>query len=404
MRILPAAAGVLGACAGDPLAPDANARLLSALRRVSDWKGLGDAAARHGMAALLERRVAAVGPGAVPPEVAAAWKAGARAVALRSLSMQRRLVMLMAAFDDAGVPAMAFKGPALAEGLYGDSTLRRFVDLDVLVPAVAVLPAREVVLRAGYRDEVPLAAAPTERLVDVMQEIVMLPRGAGIPVEIHWREGLRFAAESLPAEELFPRAATVSLLGREVRVPGPLDVALLVAVHAISHDWQRFEDVAAFAAALRGLSAVEQADLEALAASLRCRRRLHLAVLLAMKIAGASPAAGLRAAAGADGGARRLAGLFEARLLEDLDAPGRPTARGGPGVRAAKVLREARALDSPAAAARYAWRRLFTPAVYDWDHAGEADASAAGWSGVLRGAMTQVRRQQRLWSGGRRRG
>jgi hypothetical protein len=408
----PPAARVLCACAADPEAPGASARLREALAAVADWERLGVAALRHGMAALLHRRVADLCPDAAPPEVLAVWRERSFEIAQRSLRMQRRLVTLAGGLAAAGVPVMAMKGPALSEQLYGDSNLRTFNDLDLLVSSADVVRAREAVLAAGYEDVHPIAAVSPDRLLEVMQEIVFREPKSRTIVELHWREGPRFAADSLPAEELAGRATSVELLGRRISVPGLPDVALLVAVHAATHDWQRFEDVTALAAALRRLTPQEAGELETLALAHACRRRLHVGVLLVMTLAGVSPPPAVRAAAEDDRTAKDLAAFYGARLLWDIDAGavsgaafGRAAGiRRGPAARAAEILREARALDSRRAAAGYVRRRLLTPGVNDWEHPdGGVDPGSAvtnapdGASTARRALMTQLRRQRRMW-------
>lgn len=87
-----------------------------------------------------------------------------------------------------------------------------------------------------------------------MQEIVLRHPTTKLLVEIHWREGPRFASDSLPAEELVARTVPVTLLGREIPALSAPDVVLMLATHAAKHDWARLEDVAAMAAALSRLA------------------------------------------------------------------------------------------------------------------------------------------------------
>jgi hypothetical protein len=328
-------AAALCAAAADPEAPGYAARLRIALEAVADYDGLTAAAVRHGLVGLLSGRVSDACPEAVPAPVLALWREQAGILAQRALRMQRRLLTVLAALDEAGVPAMAFKGPALAEQFYGDSTLRVFVDLDLLVPAAAVAPAREAVLGLGYADKHAFGAVPVERLLEVMQEVVLVDPRGGPTVELHWREGPRFAPHSLAAEELARRRAEVTLLRRPVPTLCLADAVLLVAVHAATHDWGRLEDVAAFAAGLRSLSPADQAELEQRARALGCSRRLHVGVLLAVALADARPGRELWRASRGDGAARRLA-AFQGRGLwtRCSSARRRATAHGRPRIRA----------------------------------------------------------------------
>ena len=378
--------------------PGAAERLRSALGRVGDWEGLHGAALQHGMGALLYDRARRLCPDAVPDDALSAWREQATRTARRSLRQQRRLAVMLAALREAGVDAVAFKGAALSCQAYGDSTLRASLDIDLLVPRAQAFAGREVALSLGYEDAVPLGGVSLDTLLVSMQEVVVVDAASHAAVELHWRVGPRFAAESVPAESVVSRSGSVELLGRAVRTPAPADAALLVAVHAATHDWRRFEDVAAFAGVARRLDAASTAALEARARRYGCARRVHVATLLGLTLAGAGMPQPLAAAARADRRAKDLAAFYGARLIGDM-ATATPRGRTTPSARAHEVLREARLLDSPRATASYVWRRLAVPAVDDLTvAAGDADRGSRGAPAGARARLAlQVRRQRRLW-------
>ena len=386
--LVPPQALVLCACSEDPLASDAASRLRTALDAVTDWPLLGVVASRHGMLSLLNRRVADLCPEAVPAAVRSSWRGAAVTIARRSLLMQRQLLAYFERLAEAGVPALVVKGPALAEQLYGDSTLRNFCDLDVLVRPEDVETARRVALGSGYVERYPIDAISASRLQSGEQEMGFSHGRTGIALDLHWRLGPRITKDSLAADDLFARSGRVELLRREVPSPGPLDVVFLVAVHAATHAWPRFEDVAAMAAGLRRLSAAQAGELAALAAVHDCRRRLHIGVLLAAVLARVEPPAALARPAAADRLAKQLAAEAGARLLWS-DGHKESRELQGAGAYAREVLWIARTLDDRPATARHLWKRLVTSGVPDWD---------GGGGSSLRGAARQmVTRQRRLW-------
>ena len=286
------------------------------------------------------------------------------------------------------MPALVVKGPALAEQLYGDSTLRNFCDLDVLVRPEDVETARRVALGSGYVERYPIDAISVSRLQSGEQEMGFSHGRTGIALDLHWRLGPRITKDSLAADDLFARSGRVELLRREVPCPGPLDVVFLVAVHAATHAWSRFEDVAAMAAGLRRLSAAQAGELAALAAVHDCRRRLHIGVLLAAVLARVEPPAALARPAAADRLAKQLAAEAGARLLWS-DGHKKSRELQGAGAYAREVLWIARTLDDRPATARHLWKRLVTSGVRDWD-GGDGSSS-------LRGAVRRVvSRQRRL--------
>jgi len=427
---LPPLAGVLLACVRDPGDARTAAALRAALARVASarpgepgWEALAEAALRHGMSGLLYRRVVDLAYEAVPQAVLLAWRERAVAAAQRSLRMQRDLLPVLDALRAAGVEALAYKGPALSRQLYGDAGLRHFTDLDLLVHPEAVAGAHDVLLACGFTEKHAFDAVPLGLLQDAEQEIGFAHAETGLHLDVHWRVGPRFAADSLLAEELFARSARVRLLEREVPTLGAHDVVLTLAVHAAVHGWPKLEDVAAVAAALRRLTPAEAATLPALALEHGCQRRLHVAVLMATILAEERLPALLTHPAQGDRRAKDIASRVGARLLWSVGAP-QVLDTTDPRARARGVLWEAVGLDTRGAAARHLWRRLTTAGARDWpepapeasaeeespaapDRAAPDRAAAAGPPGAsvappgkpgrVRRLRTFVRRQGRIW-------
>lgn len=384
-------ADVLIACVGDPSDPQTAALLRQSLAGVTDWEKLAASAVIHNMSGLLHRRVADLCPDAVASAVLEAWRTRSADVAIRSLRMQRELVMVLGVLAEAGVPALALKGATLSQQLYGDSTLRLFNDLDVLVRPESIRAARDVVIGLGYEDVHPLDASD-KGLLELQrgEQEATFRRPRGDLLEVHWRIGPRFAEDSLSAEGLFERAGEVELLDRRFPCLGPLDVTLALSVHAATHEWLRIEDAAAMRAALSRLRGSESRELEVLASSSGCARRLHIGVLLVASLTRLPLPEDLQAACRLDRTAQRLASAAARRLVASLtNATG--DADPGPLVRARGALWEARNLDTIRASARYAWRRLFVPALRDRS-GGAEDAR-----GPMAALTTQMRRQARLW-------
>jgi hypothetical protein len=223
------------------------------------------------------------------------------------------------------------------------------------------------------------------------QELGLTHRTTGIHVDLHWRLGPRFEADSLPAEDLFSRSVEIWVLGRRIRALGPADVALAHSVHAATHEWSKVDDIAVMAAVLAALRPPDVALLQHLAAKYGCRRRLNIGVLLASTMAAADVPGPLLEVARADNVAKDLAAEAGALLLCTRVVE-RNAARGY----AAGVLWQARALDCLLDTVSHLTRRLLTPGARDWDS--EVGPPLGGAGGVLAGVRLQLRRQRRLWA------
>ena len=70
----------------------------------------------------------------------------------RSLAMVAELVRVIDAFGRAAIPVVAFKGPVLAQQLYGGLVHREYADLDLLVPPDRAAAAQALLATLGYRN------------------------------------------------------------------------------------------------------------------------------------------------------------------------------------------------------------------------------------------------------------
>jgi hypothetical protein len=69
----------------------------------------------------------------LPPEYERDLLARHREAMVGALAIERRLLTVADAFDDAGVQFLVLKGPAIAHSIYPDPSWREFGDLDLLV-------------------------------------------------------------------------------------------------------------------------------------------------------------------------------------------------------------------------------------------------------------------------------
>ncbi|VVM04732.1 hypothetical protein MAMC_00199 [Methylacidimicrobium cyclopophantes] len=93
---------------------------------------------------------------------------------------------LLRLFREEGIPAVGFKGPALARFLYGSPHLRCSTDLDLFLAPENLAKARTICREAGYRSS--LDPIPTDLLVRGHTECGLLRRDRSLSfsLELHW--------------------------------------------------------------------------------------------------------------------------------------------------------------------------------------------------------------------------
>lgn len=209
-----------------------------------DWNAVLDLAASHGMQALVCREVLDRSGDPIGADAVARLTAAQRALAARGLAAVRQLGEIMRVLGGAGVPALPYKGPALAHDAYGAATLRESDDLDIVVAPTDLTRARDVLMATGYH---PADGLPWRDSLEVNEwqgHVALARADASLPVELHWRFCDRKLPWSLPVADVLRRATHQSLAGVTMPIPERSDQLLLVLLHAARHAWDRLEGIA----------------------------------------------------------------------------------------------------------------------------------------------------------------
>lgn len=326
----------------------------------ADWEALLHAAKAHGMLGLLYRSTAERGPGVVPRRASATLAAAYRAGATRGLRQEVRLRNVIEVLKGAGIASVPFKGPTLANLVYGDVAMRYATDLDLLVASADVARAAEILAGAGWRLASQGQTAQHDLLEAAECELLLEHVGTGLFLELHWRTGPRFAHASFPAEPLIAAARPCGLLGREIACLNDDDHFLVLCVHGATHRWDQLELVCTVAEFIAAGLVSDWPALLRRAAALECHRRVLIAAALARGLAGVALPPSVAAALAADQGAEYLALAAAADLRAE---PGPRTGRH----RLGGIVWQAMALDTPAERARHLIARVLVPGGRDLD-------------------------------------
>ena len=202
-----------------------------------------------------------------------------RLSAERNLRLTGRLLRLLEQLRRTGVEAMPYKGPALAERLYGDVTLRSWMDLDLIVRHDQATLAREALLDAGFHDCNPFNIQIMRRKRGGWGEVTFFSADEGLYVDLHWEVGVGVSTHSLTAEALFARSQPQRLLGQEVPGFSAGDLLIASCLHGTRDRWCYVEALLGLAVQVRDMSAASWQEIMAVARGVGCARRVGIAVV-----------------------------------------------------------------------------------------------------------------------------
>jgi hypothetical protein len=148
----------------------------------------------------------------------------------------------LAEFHRRAVPAIPLKGPWLAERLYGDSALRLYADLDLLVKRADFLRSEELLSGLGF--------SAAERRDDYARTFCR----DDITLELHDDVENPLAVD-FGIEKAWERAQLAEFDGIPARLLGPSDELLFLCLHGARHRFERLSHVLDLVLAFRRLAA-----------------------------------------------------------------------------------------------------------------------------------------------------
>src|SRR5262249_27693910 len=211
-----------------------------------DWQVLLTLAARHCVRPLLFKTLNSACWDAVPERVQLALTSFNRANVQKNLRFTGELLRLQNLFEKNAIPIAAFKGPILAQSVYGDIRFREFSDLDLLVHESDLHRAEEILIASGYEPDFPDREYRTAFL-SYQGQYAYRKISAGISVDLHWRLSNKGVPFPLQLAEIWPRLEQVTIGSRTVLTLSRDDLVLFLAAHGAKEKWSSLIWVCDFA-------------------------------------------------------------------------------------------------------------------------------------------------------------
>lgn len=209
-----------------------NAELASEI----DWGLFLQLAKHHRIYPLIYSKLSKIDEPLVPSRVIHILKQEYKENIFQMLKLSGEMERLSKLFAENNIRSLFMKGPAIADAIYGDISLRTSKDLDILIPKSDFEKVEEILLNLGYKIEEP----PTifkgfewrERHVSYYHF------QKGIEIEIHWRLYTPPAKEP-SFDELWKRRRISKLTSYPVHFFGKEDLFFYLVAHGVEHGWFR---------------------------------------------------------------------------------------------------------------------------------------------------------------------
>jgi hypothetical protein len=282
----PAEVELLLHCARLDLLPVGRQRIPLLLTRPLDWGLVLDLAQRHGLMPLLFRHLSSWAPSLVPKEVfVQLWAIHAGHVR-RNLAMARELSEILRLLEANGIPALAYKGPALADFVYGDVALREFGDLDILIRSSDMSAARTLLEAAGYEPKYRLTPNGEAAYMDsdAQYHIALLHSVREVMVELHWKTDPEFPVEAVAGNSWWSDLNFVQFQNARIRCFSNEELLLVLCLHGTKHAWASLGWLVDVSELIRKHPVLDWDWTLEKAVALHCQRRFALGLFLAFHL------------------------------------------------------------------------------------------------------------------------
>jgi hypothetical protein len=202
------------------------------------WDALFHLADQQGVTCLLYQALSGVTDG-VPPDEMRALHRRHEANLHKVLLTARELIRILDRLDSLGVEVMPYKGPVLAETIYGDVAARQSGDIDLLIRARDLPRIKDAARDLGYAPHLALSDREEAAYLTSGYECAFDSAAGRNLLEVQWALQPRFYAVDFDMEGLFQRAVSAAVCGRETKTLSPEDLVLVLSMHAAKHMWTR---------------------------------------------------------------------------------------------------------------------------------------------------------------------
>jgi hypothetical protein len=321
-----------------------------------DWEYLLRMAHRHRLTPLLYWQLNTICPEVVPESHLSSLRAKFYRNTARNLNLTKELCKVLELFEVHGIPAIPYKGPALAASIYGSLALRQFSDLDILIRRKDVAKASEILELRGYKKEYQLTAAQEAAFLKIECEHVFTDNQRRVYLDLHWDFVRSYFSLKLDLDGFWERLERIPLGSIEVLSFAPEDLLLILCVNASKEFWERLVQICDIAELIRAYPNLNWDAVIRRAARMGTGRMLYLSLLLAHDLFGSVVPEEVTTKIAVDTEVRNLfleirQGLFEDEIKTTSKL---------------KFLRPAKALERLSDRAKFYLRLGLTPTMEDW--------------------------------------
>ncbi|MHC3994916.1 nucleotidyltransferase domain-containing protein [Thiomicrolovo sp. ZZH C-3] len=160
-------------------------------------------------------------------------------IAQRNMLMAAELLRIAKVLKANGIKAVTFKGPALAQLLYGDITLRQFGDLDLLIHRKDIDLLKHHLCMEGYEDTLLIPAEQEQQWYRYAKDMVLYHPQKHLPLELHWQLLDADYPIRINLHSIWSEAQPIQINGHTIHTFSNEALLIYLCIHGSKHLWER---------------------------------------------------------------------------------------------------------------------------------------------------------------------
>ncbi len=228
-------------CARTIIPPSFVKRIQHLVEENLDWEYVRQAAQHHAVLPLVYQALKVVDQDSLPDTFLQHLKNHFRSTVIHNMQMAADLLKILKLFEEHGIKAVPFKGPVLAENVYGDLGLRNFGDLDILLWPHDACKAIDLLNTLGFAPLLKLSPSQFTVYMKTEDDMVFTRQTDGLIVELHWEIRGHYLSRPFDMAFISSRLENGTLLTNDVQRLSAEDSLLYLCIHGTRHMWERLE-------------------------------------------------------------------------------------------------------------------------------------------------------------------
>ena len=216
---------------------ESGSELRSLLSDFCDWEQLlKEVDVAHHITPMLFRHLQSACADLVPDPVMERIAGIYRRNVTQTLQLTAVLIQVAESLNQAGMRWIGYKGPVLAQILYGDLGLRHAIDVDILFPQDRFDCMHEILLCHGLKTRTAVNQDD-----DLLSSLHFHSAETGVQVDVHWRLFRPYYGTRFEFDTLWERRQKVEVGGRALNALHPHDRLIVLGSHGSKHLWHHFK-------------------------------------------------------------------------------------------------------------------------------------------------------------------